>query len=140
MKGPKILIAILLFLAGSITGCTKLCNAGYEGQHCNTPIRAKFEGTWKALDSPGNISYNVAISDGAGITGVTVSNNFASNYFTHNLNGIISEQTLTIPMQQPDSASHFVQGTGFLNGNTLNWSYLLINGADTTYYTGVWSK
>jgi hypothetical protein len=136
--------APLLMLA--IGACSKLCNSGYEGSRCNVLTTAKFEGQWGAVDTPGNIIYLDTIAQGAALGGITLSASFAGHHFSHTINASVSEDVLTIPYQQPDSANNFVQGTGTISAdhNHISLNYQLISGPDsarvTSSYGGTWTR
>lgn len=134
---------MLLIAAGA---CSKLCRSGYSGSECNIITRAKFEGAWNAIDTPGNLTYRDSIDDAAGIGNVLLSNAFAGHYFNNTITASAVNQTLTIAWQSPDSISKYVQGTGQLNsaGNVLSWTYQITdstqNPALVTNYSGNWTR
>src|SRR5579863_9624994 len=117
----KVLKLYVLFLGVilliTVAACTKLCDSGYEGGNCNVEIRAIFEGTWHAIDTPGNLTYSDTIAPAASISGVTLSRSFAHNYFMHVIYASVSKNVVTISLQQPDSATFEVQGSGVINNN-----------------------
>jgi hypothetical protein len=138
-----IAVVVLIAIAGS---CSKLCNSGYEGSRCNELTTTKFIGRWSAADTPGNLAYVDTISQGPVIEDITLSASFAGYYFHHAINASVAGTTITIPYQQPDSDTAYVQGTGTISDNNdlISFTYQIITGADTpqhiTNYTGTWSK
>jgi hypothetical protein len=140
------IFSISLVIVIAFAGCTKLCRSGYDGSNCNTESRLKFEGVWNAVDTPGNITYMDTIAPGGNISAVTLSKAFAGHFFSHNINAVVSGNTVTISLQQPDSALYTVQGTGTMDSkqSTISWSYQLINAADTIHiisnFGGTWTR
>jgi hypothetical protein len=145
-KAPYFLTVIsipLLLLAGA---CTKLCNSGYEGSRCNVLTTTKFTGQWNVVDTPGNLIYIDTISQGSVLGDITLSIAFAGHHFNHVINASVAADVVTIPYQQPDSATNFVQGTGTISKDDKNitFTYQLISGTDSTKvisnYAGTWVK
>jgi len=130
----------------TISACSKLCNAGYEGSRCNVLAVTKFEGNWGAVDTPGNLVYVDTISKGTAINGIVFSTSFAGHHFNHTIIASVLDSVITIPYQQPDADSIFVQGIGTLSTdkNHLLFNYQLIVVADTLQlkanYTGNWTR
>src|SRR5687767_9142903 len=75
------IIACACILMGTLTSCTKTCDAGYEGKRCDVEIREKFEGAWNALDNPGNFAYTDTISKGTGVLDVLILRRFGADTF-----------------------------------------------------------
>ena len=142
----RLLILLLLPLLAFIGSCSKLCNSGYEGSRCNQLSTAKFIGRWNAVDTPGTLLYIDTITQGTVIEDLILSPSFSSHRFSHNINASVINNVLTIPYQQPDSASIFVAGTGTMGDdhNSIVFSYQITVGADsnrvTTSYGGTWTK
>ena len=140
------IFSISLVMVIAFAGCTKLCTSGYEGNNCNTESRLKFEGVWNAIDTPGNLTYPDTIAAGGNISALTLSGAFAWHYFSHSINAVASGNTITISLQQPDSALYMVQGTGTINNkqSTISWSYQLINAVDSLHvisnFAGTWTR
>ena len=129
-----------------ISACSKLCNSGYEGSSCNTLTITKFEGNWKAIDTPGNLQYTDTITKGVAINDITFSTAFAGHSFVHTVSASVLDSVITIPNQQPDQGGYFVRGTGILtpDNKQINFNYELITGPDSSQtilsYTGIWLK
>jgi hypothetical protein len=143
----KLCVLFIAFAAlVASAACTKLCASGYEGNTCNIEVRTKFEGIWSAIDTPGSLAYKDTISPVSSISGVSISPSFAQNYFVHSIHASVSGTTISIPLQQPDSVNHLVQGTGVIDktGHTIQWSYQLLNSVDSpeiiTNFIGTWTK
>jgi hypothetical protein len=81
------------------------------------------------------------IPDPANILQVELTN-VANNFFTHNVTGRVSNDTLTIPYQAPDSNGAYIAGQGVLNSNLLvinfTISYQLSGVPHTDYYFSQW--
>ena len=139
------LIALLIAVLLAFTACTKLCRSGYEGNRCEVLSRPKFEGQWNAIDTPGNLMYIDTISAGSGFAGLTISKNFANNYFSHPIYASANGININIASQQPDSNSYILQGIGTISGNDsmITWLYQITIMQDTpvtTNYRGIWTK
>jgi hypothetical protein len=135
-------IIILVVLAAS---CSKLCHSGYEGSRCNVLTTAKFEGTWNAVDTPGNLTYKDTITAGAVINDIIISSSFAGHQFNHVINASVLGNAITIPLQRPDTTLNYVQGTGTISSdhNSIYFTYQLISGDSQqviTSYTGTWNR
>jgi len=145
-KNKFLLTISALSLLLVLGACSKLCNSGYEGSRCNVLSITKFEGNWSAVDTPGNLNYTDTITKGVAINDIILSPSFANHHFTHAINASVLENVVTIPYQQPDSASNFVQGSGTLNSDNIHisFSYQLISVVDTgrviLNYAGAWSR
>jgi hypothetical protein len=107
---------------------------------------AQFEGTWSAADNPGNLAYTDTITKGAAINDIVFSVSFANHRFHHPVNASVLDSVITIPYQQSDADSLFVQGTGILStdNNHITFNYQLITAPDSPYvitsYTGTWTR
>ena len=134
----------LLLVVGT-AGCSKLCNSGYEGSRCNQLTTTKFVAKWNAVDSP-NLIYTDTILQGTQINDVTLSSSFSGHHFAHIINASVAAQTLTIPVQQPDLDSIFVQGIGLMSDDqkSISFTYQITSGPDssrlTVNHTGTWTR
>lgn len=137
---------------GTCSGGTCTCATGYEGTNCETKWTAKFLKTWTAVDkatSSGTTlpSYQSTITQGAGVTDVLIghfsgNNSSGSSYFVNDVKATVSENTITIPSQEPDNDDYTVSGTGTYNSvdKTITWTYTLgAPGGATASYTGTWT-
>jgi len=137
-----------LFVIVYISACTKICDAGYQGNHCDVEIRDKFEGVWKATDNPGNITYSDTIieSTSSNVLDVLILNTFATKTFNSAIKATIEGNTITIERQRPDTSKIELEGVGVFNSenNSITWTYSLINKStnpsDSISYTGQWVK
>ena len=137
------LLAIVLLTAGS---CSKLCNTGYEGSRCNVLETAKFAGRWAAVDTPGNLVYVDTITQGA-LYDIALSSSFNAHHFSHPINAAVQNDSLmTIPYQQPDNDSNFVEGSAVISKdhNSIAINYQILMGPDSgrtiKLYSGNWIK
>ena len=137
------LLATTLLVLGA---CSKMCNSGYEGSRCNVLQTTKFTGRWAAVDTPGNLMYVDTITQGA-FSDIVLSSSFSAHHFIHSINvAVHNDSLLTIPYQQPDNDSNFVQGSGImsLDHQNITISYQLIMGPDSNktiiQYGGNWIK
>ncbi len=139
------LILLLITALLAFAACTKLCRSSYEGNRCEVLSRPKFEGQWNAIDTPGNLIYIDTISAGSGFAGLTISKNFAGNYFSHPIYANANGVNISIISQQPDSNNYFLQGIGTISSNDsmITWLYQITIIQDTpitTNYRGIWTK
>ncbi len=138
------LIVAVMASVASISSCTKTCDPGFEGTDCKTEVRAKFLGNYAASDSPGSLTYSVVIGNGTSLSDVVISSSFSDNYFVNSVKATVSDKTITIARQQPDSDNYFVEGTGTINGKTITWNYNIINATvspeTAISYTATWVK
>jgi len=136
--------AVLCGPNGDCVNGTCVCDLGYEGAGCATESRTKFIKSWNASDQIGttNLVYTVAIGTGANVTNVIISNAFSDNFFSNTINATVSDNTITIPEQQPDgSGSNFkVSGTGTYSAGKITWTYVItrILPLDVKTHTGLW--
>ena len=142
----SLLTIIILPLLAVIGSCSKLCNSGYEGSRCNQLSTTKFVGKWSAVDTPGTLIYTDTIIRGSVIEDLVLSSSFSNHHFSHNISASVINNVLTIPYQQPDSASIFIAATGIMSDdhNTIVFAYQITVGADstrvTTIYGGTWAR
>lgn len=124
--------------------CT--CVTGYEGTNCETKSVTKFVKTWSASDKEANTTttiptYVSAIVAGTAVTEVKISN-FSSGFFTNDVVGTVSGNTITVASQQPDNDGYYITtGTGTYDATTkkITWSYTLKNPTNVEKsYTGSW--
>ena len=136
MKTLKIIVCF--FVLGTISACAKLCSSGYEGSDCNTLSKTRFIGVWTVTLPPTTLAYLDTISSATGAPNVTISRGFGAFAFMHPISATVSNDIVTIPLQEPDSNSNTVEGSGTINaaGNSINWIYQ-INGTNDT---SVWTK
>jgi ATP-dependent protease Clp ATPase subunit len=121
----------------AIAACTKLCSSGYEGSDCNTLAKTKFIGVWTVTLPPTGVAYLDTISSASGAPNITISRAFAAYTFAHAINATVSNNMVTIPLQQPDSNSNTVQGTGTLapDSKSITWIYQVNAATDTSVWT-----
>ena len=130
----------------TLGACSKLCKTGYEGSRCNELTVTKFEGQWSAVDTPGNLVYLDTISKGSAVNDITFSASFSGHHFSHVIAASVLDSVITIPYQQPDADSIFVQGVGTLSpdNNHILFNYQFIVMVDTLQlkanYTGTWTR
>ncbi|NNC96298.1 MAG: hypothetical protein HKN92_12130 [Chitinophagales bacterium] len=127
--------------------CVCDCVAGYEGTLCETESRTKVKGIWTVNDNcslSGTSSYAVTVGNGATVDGITVDNfwEFFVNDVTATINGVV----VTIPRQEPDADSFYVEGTGTYDAtsNTISFAYDISDESSTPIVvdqcTSTWNK
>ncbi|HXH19172.1 MAG TPA: hypothetical protein VNJ07_08815 [Chitinophagales bacterium] len=122
------------------------CDAGYEGNLCETVSRTKFLGTYSVRDSctsSGISTYSITIdTSSVGIDKVLVSNFW--DLFSSPVRASIDVDDITIPAQEPDNDGFWVAGDGTKSGNTINVTYVITDSTaspvdrDTCF--SVWTK
>jgi hypothetical protein len=134
------LCALVLLL---VAACSKLCRSGYEGTDCNTLMRTKFLGVWKATTPPGTTVFTDSISNGPAPGNVTITYSFAGNVLYPPAIGNVDGLAISIP-QQVDSDGALLQGTGTMNSaeDTIYWSFGIttVQNNATISYSEVWTK
>lgn len=124
------------------------CNAGYEGDSCQTEIREKFLGDYLANDTCSSQffggNYQISIGDnGAILTQVIIGTGFSDN-FTDAVAGKVDGLDIVVEEQFLDGTSRYVEGVGSISGNTIIWSYTITDTALVpnlvTTCTGTWEK
>ncbi len=111
-----------------------LCQVGYEGEHCETITRAKFEGIWNVnedgtLSSPAQ--FTASIENGPSINQVAIKN--LQNTFTETIIGIAYKDTLTIPLQTLSDGRKVEGWATIVDTNPLNQHYYQ-HAVMTVYY------
>lgn len=123
------------------------CPTGYEGDLCDALSKTKFLKNWNATDTEvGTTSpllYTCLVASGTGVSDVIISADFSDGYFTNNISATVTDNTITIPNQQPDNDGYSVTGSGVYNAttNTIDWDYSITEIAtiSTLTYTGDWN-
>ncbi len=128
----------------SISSCTKVCDAGYEGSDCKTEVREKIIGNFQVTETcgtTGSAVYNIVISKSAtdvlkvlivpfgGYTGTTGS-------------ATVDGTNITIAAQTANGLDFNGTGTIGSNGASISLSYTIAitgGGAGETC-TGTWAK
>lgn len=132
---------------GTCSGGTCVsCNAGYEGDRCETVSRDKFIKTWNAADDltggSTHLVYTVSINVGSGtaVTNASISKAFSDDFFNNPISATVSGNTITIPSQNPDGNNYSLTGTGTISGGKITWSYTIKNDLTSVsqVYTGTW--
>ena len=129
---PLALILLSLFIFQSCNNCTGVtcingecyagncqCDEGFEGDHCEKEVRAKFTGAWtiQQLCTSGVTTYGIGV--GRGDLGTEVIFNRLYNV-NADITGVISDDTeVTIASQDLDGAT--ILGSGSINatGDTI---------------------
>lgn len=92
-------------------GC--ICPSGYQGANCETVSRNKFLGNWTVFEKGTRTEaaqYPISIQTGKNITDIVIKNFY--NYFTTDIKGYVTGDTLYIPNQQYQGKTLF--GVGFI--------------------------
>ncbi|MBK7763402.1 MAG: hypothetical protein IPI46_08505 [Bacteroidetes bacterium] len=109
------------------------CDMGYEGTNCDIETRARFLGNYNVLeDSSGTIkNYTCIVSNGKGAYGpygITITSLNGSS-----IDGKVTENN-SINLDHGSGDFFNVQGSGNLNGNTINLNIVFTpNGFNPTY-------
>ena len=143
-KKNLIILITSLFTLGS---CNKTCQTGYENPNCSIEIRNQFENVnYTVTESKnGDSAYTYSatiVSSPASILQVQLTN-MANNFFVNNVTATVSNDTLTIPYQTPDSNARYIIGLGILSGNTVYINYAITyptrsHRRQTDYYQSTW--
>jgi len=140
------LLTIGTFSAVTFSSCSKddpICPTGMEGKNCDVEMRTKFVKTWSASDvvNGNQLVYSCTIAKGININSVTISNTFADNFFSNNINATVNGNTITVAKQTPDANGDFsVSGQGTYQNGQIVWTYLIVEDAsgDDQNYSGTW--
>jgi len=122
----KTLTGGLLVLAlAFISSCTRVCDLGYEGDHCVTRVTDKYLGTFSGKETCGSVtdSFNVAITEVAG----DVSKIKIYNVHNVNLNAIgtvLDNGSIAIASQSFGTGN--ISGSVTLVGGKKSISYLIV--------------
>lgn len=162
MKTPKKILSLLsLFLILVVSSCKDecddvnclnggrcddgdcICATGFEGSECQTETRAKFFGTYNAIEScseSGNFTYQINITTSAANATTVLINNFYGVGAT--VNATVSGSALTIPNQtvSVSGESATFSGSGQLSGNILTLSYTVTVGTSSESCTANCTK
>ena len=107
----------MLLLAGfaALSSCSKVCDTGYEGEHCTTEVRTKYLGTFSGRQTCGAVTdtFTVAIGTVANdVTKIKIYNIYNS---TLNATGtVLDNGSITIASQS--------LGSGTISGSVTNSS------------------
>ncbi|HRO43267.1 MAG TPA: calcium-binding EGF-like domain-containing protein [Flavipsychrobacter sp.] len=128
---------------GTCSGGNCSCQAGYEGNRCETLSITKFVKVWSAADQIGstNLVYTTTIAPGPTATSATISNSFSDDFFANTIAATVNGNTITIADQKPDANGDYrVQGSGTYQSGKINWSYSItqISTGSIQNYTGTW--
>lgn len=101
------------------------CAIGYEGDSCQTLMRAKFLGSWGVSDDcsqSGTATYSVTLTASPNAVNQVLISNFW-DAFTNSVVATVDSTTITIAEQEPDGDDFFVNGSGTLSGTTITITY-----------------
>ncbi len=122
-----------------------ICEAGYEGNTCETTSISKFTKNWDATDvktgSTTNLNYSTLISQKLtnNIFQVTISD-ISDGYFVNNVEGAVEGNVIVIPNYEPDNDGYSIEGTITYNSDgTLSAAYSITDTNNVVLnYTGTW--
>lgn len=130
----------ILFLSASLLFFLPACEI--EEEDHDADLRDKFIGTWRFDESEvksNQTFYNVSITYDPGNSSQVLLKNFANVGNFHSAYGIVTADRITVPAQTV--ASLTISGIGNLTTNsTMNWTYVVNDGADLISYEAVASK
>ncbi len=97
----------------TIASCTRVCDLGYEGDHCVTPVRDKFAGTFNGTQtcSAATDTFSIAIIPISGdVTKIKINNIYNAGFNT--IGTVLANGSITIAPQ--------TFGTGTISGSVTN--------------------
>lgn len=111
-----------------VSSCTKTCDEGFEGDKCDTEIRAKFIDNYDVSESKNSnapYSYTTSITtSSANVLQVNISE-LGGNFFNSSVKATVDGTSLTIASQDPDSDGYTIAGSGTISNNTVSLTYTI---------------
>lgn len=122
----------------TFSSCTKTCDSGYEGDKCNTEIRAKFVGQWQGNESctVGSDTYTLTIANASDILKITLNNVYGQAFVA---TATVEGTTFTVANQNVGGTVN-VQGNGSLSGSVLTFTYTINDGVSSNSCTFTGNK
>lgn len=141
----KTFFAVFAFATiATMMSCTKTCDPGYEGDKCDTEIRAKY------LSSNYSVTEVCTVSGSIGpyTASITSSSTDILKIFLNNFGDFNSNITVTatvdgnnITIASQTVSGYTINGSGSLSGNTLTLNYAVAaTGGGTETCTATWLK
>lgn len=118
--------------------CKCVCGTAYEGERCETLVRAKFIGNFNGTEActTGNDTYAVTVTAGSGDGDVIIGNLYNAGFF---VNAQVNDNGgLTIPSQSFGTGQ--ISGSATINGNTLTVNFVVTAGGASDTCTGTYTK
>lgn len=139
----KSFMAVAAFAAITfVSSCTKTCDEGFEGDKCDTEIRAKVIGTYNVDEnctSTGDADYSVTITNsGTDVTKVLI-NPFGGYPAS---TGTVSVDGTSLTIASQTTGGYTFSGSGTINngGASISVTYTVSDGTDSETCTGTWTK
>ncbi len=114
---------------GTFDGTSCVCDAGYEGDDCNTLSRDKMVGSYTGSDAcsltgpsgayPSSIETATAGPDAILITGLW------DEFFVNKITATVNGNDITIPNQEPDGDGFTIEGSGTYTDGSVSWSFTI---------------
>ena len=139
------LIVAIMASVASISSCTKVCDAGFEGSDCKTEMRAKFLSSNYSVTEIATVSgsfgpYNASITSSSTDVKKIFFNNFGD--FTANITEVGTvDATNSVTIAAQTVSGYTINGSGTMSGTTLTISYSVSaasGGSETSVAT--WHK
>lgn len=114
-----------------VSSCTKTCDEGFEGEKCDTEIRAKFVGQFQGSETctVGTDNYTVTITTSAtDVLKVTFNNVYNAAYTA---TATVDGSAFTVA-NQTVATGVTVQGSGTISGDNLTFTYTIDGAANNT--------
>ena len=131
---------------GACVDGTCICANGYEGEDCNTEVRAKFIGTYNVSDNctitlDAKYTVNISAVSDSNLFEVQIAN-FNNDFSNSVIATIVNGTEIKINSQAPDYDGRVVSGSGQLQGTSLIWNYSInnTNMSQVNSCTSTWDK
>lgn len=114
-----------------VSSCTKTCDEGFEGDKCDTEIRAKFIGDYDVSETKNGGSaytYSTEITSSAGgalqvnITKIATGG-ASTSLFNTSVKATVDGNAINITDQEPDSDGYSIQGNGSISNGVISLTY-----------------
>lgn len=128
----KTFMAVAAFASLTVvSSCTKTCDEGFEGDKCDTEIRAKFIGQFQGSETctVGTDNYTVTITSATSdVLKVTFNNVYNAGYTA---TATVDGSAFTVASQTVASGVT-VAGSGTISGDVLTFTYTIDGAANNT--------
>lgn len=141
----KTTVYLLLIIAlVETTGCSKLCDEGYEGKHCVTEIRGKMlhnyynvagdvsRDSCNTANTSDNYTDTASIIEGVNVNEVRFTHVRLKNNYINLTGKVDADNQIIIPQQIV--SSHTFLGSGFYQNGNVSLAYTAIRNCDTSVY------
>ena len=134
MKTHVISIILLIFLGLSA------CNKDNGPEPTPSDARNNFTGTWNVYQTATKMSYQVEITLNSSTTDGVYISNFGNPGFGVPAYARVSGNGITLDPSHKIASEWEINGSGNRDGDQINWSYSIFDGANTTGYTAVYTR